>query len=806
MSRLANIITQLIPWILRHNRLVLFLGILLTLISFYYTSKLQVHSNFDELLPDTLPAVQEYHRLENTVGSTNFIVVTVESSSVENVQKFFKGLELTLQDNPSIRYVDYRPPSNFFQKNTLLYIPLPELKEMTGKMRRIIHQRTLKKSGLLMDFTDEPKEEINLDEYEKKYSHLLKKDRFYQNEEGNFFVFLIKPKKSASQTDFTKNIVRQVNDAITQLHPEHYQPPLKVQLTGPYMRTLYENQILTQDASRIVLTALVGIILFLTLYFRRKRTVFLISLPLIMSVTWSMGLAYVLFKYLNLFTSFGCAILLGLGVDPCIHLFHTYMQYRKSGLNTADALISSYARLTRSMMMATITTSFAFFALTISGFKAIFQFGVISGTGIIFCFMSMIFLFPAFVVEFEKIKPLEPRPEGRILKKILPTVQSLILSRPTFILSSLLIVLMITPLFLKGPSFDYNFSHIMAPLNTKALDKKVDSVFSMTVNPQAARTESAEEAQRLAKAIRKVQSENNKTSPEGSTILTTLSLLDFVPPDQPKKIALIEETNRLFTPAVIKNMSPKEKRWFTTFQVASHPQSFTMNELPESILNKFRDLKGEIGRFLYIFPNIDMNSKKFLDLVRELRSIQCKDCQYPFYFSGDSVIFYEILQTLLHQGPLVTLASLLFVLLIFSILFRKIKSILLVFSPLLLALLSLLGIMSFFDIQFSIANLVTIPVLIGSGDDYSIYLFQQYREANGDIRRSYPHSAPGIFASAITTLIGFLSLLVAQNNGVFSAGFLTSLGITLCLSTTLVWFASLLGLKRPRPPSQDLNR
>ena len=73
-------------------------------------------------------------------------------------------------------------------------------------------------------------------------------------------------------------------------------------------------------------------------------------------------------------------------------------------------------------------------------------------------------------------------------------------------------------------------------------------------------------------------------------------------------------------------------------------------------------------------------------------------------------------------------ASIVFVFFVLLFILRNGKLAITVFSPLFLSLLTLLGLMALFEIKFSVANLVSVPILIGVGIDYSIYLFQQFRE------------------------------------------------------------------------------
>ncbi len=391
-----------------------------------------------------------------------------------------------------------------------------------------------------------------------------------------------------------------------------------------------------------------------------------------------------------------------------------------------------------------------------------------------------------------------------------PRLFSWISSPQSFVLASLILLLPLLTLFMGRLQFDYNLNHILGRQPTKDLDRRVDSIFNHSVNPEVALVEDAGDAKQLAIGIRLIQHKYQQRT-EGSTIKAVLSLDDFVPQDQQERLRSIAQIKQLFTPSVLQNLVPEERQSYEQLKSMLHPKPFSLQEVPDSIQRMFRDREGKTGRMVLIFPNFDMQqADKFMQFVEEIREARCVDCVGTFYASGESSVYYEIVKMLFREGKYVIGLALFMILGSLLINFRSLGKALLVFSPLAIGMLATLGWMGLSGLSFNIINLAALPIILGTADDYAIHLYQRYLgHPERSLGQTYFLSAFPILGSALTTLIGFGSLLIGNMGGVRTFGLLSVVGILLCTLTTLFWFPALLtfrlGKKSPLPsPSAEI--
>lgn len=781
-------------WILTHSFWVLGSATICTGFSLWAITYLTVRSNFADLLPEDQPAVQELRRLEKVVGGASFVVLTVETEDPALIPPFFAAIDTRLHGHPDIRYLDYRPPVDFFRRRALLYPPVEELDTFIAHVRRRIDQAKL--NNFAVDLTEPGDTAFSLEQFEKKYPFFMQHDRFYQSRDGRLFVMLIKPSGRATDTTFTKRLLGVIDRAVEESRTEVVgvhggAEDLRVQLTGPYVKALGQNAIALADAKRTAALSLVGMSAFLFLFFRRKRAFCLIGVPLFMSTTWAMGTAYLIFGTLNFFTSLATAVLLGLSADYGIHLYSRYLDCRQTGMDATSALESTFHDLWIALWAAALTTIGGFLALTFSSFTAFYQFGCIIAIGMGYCLLAMLTVFPALTICFARWSPTREAASRKIkrLRNWCGVVGQWAQRPSTFWATTVCCGLAVIPIALGRIQFDYNFGNIMGQQPTRALDRRVDTIFSHSINPEIARTESAADAAAFATAVRAVKARNEQT-PGGTRIATALALADFVPPDQDVKTQRIRELRELLTPTVVDNFTTEERATYDRLRPALQPVPVAMRDLPEGVRMKFRDLRDEEGKFLFIFPNFDpQNGRQFMQFVEELRRTECADCRAPVVFSGESVIFYEIITLMFRDGRWVIVASLFAIWLALLSAFRNVRDAVTCFVPFCVGLLWMLGIMGTFNIPFTLVSLAVVPILLGIAIDYPIYLYQQSRLFGpGRSIAAYQAVCPPIFGSAVTTVIGFGCLLTAQNGGAASFGLAAVIGLITCSVATFIWF------------------
>ena len=98
-----------------------------------------------------------------------------------------------------------------------------------------------------------------------------------------------------------------------------------------------------------------------------------------------------------------------------------------------------------------------------------------------------------------------------------------------------------------------------------------------------------------------------------------------------------------------------------------------------------------------------------------------------------------------------------------------------------------------FQIEFNLANLVVLPLIIGIGVDNGIHVVHRFRESQITAFQVVSGSTgKAIILSSITSMIGFGSMTVAHHQGIYSIGLVLTLGIGTCLWVSITFLPVLL--------------
>jgi uncharacterized protein len=105
-----------------------------------------------------------------------------------------------------------------------------------------------------------------------------------------------------------------------------------------------------------------------------------------------------------------------------------------------------------------------------------------------------------------------------------------------------------------------------------------------------------------------------------------------------------------------------------------------------------------------------------------------------------------------------------------------------------LSLLMIYVIVDFTSGRWHFLNLIGIPLLMGASLDYTLHILFALRRENGDIQRVLKSTGMAVLFCAVSTAIGFCSLLLANNAALVDLGIVTGVGILISglLSLTLL--------------------
>ncbi len=131
--------------------------------------------------------------------------------------------------------------------------------------------------------------------------------------------------------------------------------------------------------------------------------------------------------------------------------------------------------------------------------------------------------------------------------------------------------------------------------------------------------------------------------------------------------------------------------------------------------------------------------------------------------------------------------------------FRNVKLTLLALMPLAMGVAMTLGIMVLCKMPLNPANMIAFPLILGVGIDNGVHVLHDYlirrRERLPNI--SYAIGR-GVLVKAMTTMIGFGTLMISTQQGLVSLGFILMLGVGCCMVSALVFLPAVLRVMESR--------
>ncbi|MFH1066991.1 MAG: MMPL family transporter, partial [bacterium] len=125
--------------------------------------------------------------------------------------------------------------------------------------------------------------------------------------------------------------------------------------------------------------------------------------------------------------------------------------------------------------------------------------------------------------------------------------------------------------------------------------------------------------------------------------------------------------------------------------------------------------------------------------------------------------------------------------------FKHLGRLVLTLIPLAVGVAWTLGVMGFFGIKFNPANIITLPLVIGIGVAYGVYIVDRYLE-EGRVHLFGASTGKAVLLSALTTIFGFAVMMIGRHRGMVSLGLVMTIGISFCFITSAWILPPLLAL------------
>jgi predicted RND superfamily exporter protein len=817
---------RFVAWTLRHGRVLWALAALLAVPAAWRTASLyqNLRSDVEELLPRDAPSVLAIQELRSRMAGLEYLGVVVEvdaraGGSIPAGEALLDELAERVRAYPpglvSAVRVGFKSEHEFVERHAAMLLPLPDLQTIRQRVEDRIHWEYGKQTGTLLD-EDEPAPSVDFSDIENKYRAQvsgpeLEHDRFSSTRLGTTLM-LVEVGGFSTSAKAAGELMSRVKADLAAIKPR-YGPGLRVGYAGDVAIEAEETSALVEDLS--ISFGLVGglVILSLVIFYGWGRAVPALFLPLFAGAAYAFALASLppfRVTSLNSNTAFLGSIIVGNGVNFGIIQLARYVEERRRGSSIERALEIALDATRKGTLSAALAAGVAYGSLVAMQFRGFRQFGVIGGLGMVLVWAMTFVLGPPLIAWLDRgrLATVAPVPRRRVL---MGRVARVVVAYPRAIAVGAALLTVIAALQIRhfGPdNLEYDFSHLRRrdtwTQGEGFWGKKMDTLLGRYLTPTVILTDSVSEARVVAARLR-----DAANRPPLSTMVASIRTYDdLVPPDQDTKREELAAIQKKLTPKLRARMSPEDLHRADELLASGRP--VVDAELPLAFTTGLRERDGTRGRVVLVFPNPATSwwsGETLATYVRTLRDIARAPTTLggrPARVAGGPPLTSDIIESMRVDGPLASALAFLGVVATVVVIFRLQLATPFVIGSLLLGVVWLLGATLGFGIKINFVNFIAFPITFGIGVDYAVNVMARYvRDERRDVEAAVRETGGAVGLCSLTTIVGYSSLLVAKNVGLFLFGLLAVLGELTCLTAAVVVLPAVLQVVRPSRPSRS---
>jgi len=467
-------------------------------------------------------------------------------------------------------------------------------------------------------------------------------------------------------------------------------------------------------------------------------------------------------------------LLMGLGVDYSVHLFHNYKTELKKGKKPGDAIKNSIRDIGLAMFLATLTTAIAFLSFLTATVPPLRDFGVLCALGIIFILINALTFQPAvrYLLDRKKTKKLVSKNNSKIsLENNMEKFSKAVLKYRKVIL---VFTVFITILLAFGAiqvetTFDMND---FLPEDNESMDlmMNIDKYFPSSSEEQEYILIEGEVASvKTLEGISKTY-ENLKDD----------KYIAFTVDDEPKQTSI----HSIIKTAVRDNSSlasefnidsdgiPKTDADVEKIYDYLYDHEEYMMQV-RSVIH--RDGSSYDATVIRIYTDISYSEDSEVDtttqagtLYNELNEDMENYGNAEAVVTGMSSSMYTIMNSMTDSQILSTFISIILATLVLMIVFKNPLLGLIAVIPVGLCIIWIVGTIYILGYSFNIMTIMITSLTIGIGIDYAIHATQRFRltaDKTGDVKKAVSetigHTGGALFIAALTTAAGFGLLILA---------------------------------------------
>ena len=752
-------------------------------------ARLHLDAELLDLLPAKIPAVQGLKIYQQHFTDARELIVTVRAQDRDSAEHAASAIAENLKRATNlIATVTWQPPWQEHPEQTaelIAYLWLNQPPEKLAALAAQLSQTNLAKvlaaTRDQLTTTLSPNEIAQLSYDPFGLTHLPENvagtisgfgsgEEMFASADGTFRIMFVKARGELNGyrecTDWFNAIKKITSTALPS------DEKIKIGYTG---RPAFTAEISGSMQHDMILsvggTALIIAILFWCAHRRVKPMLWLLTL-LALILTATLALGGLIFGAVNVISMGFAAILLGLAVDYAV------VHYQEALAQPELSIPEIRRAIAPSIFWAAFTTISAFLVLNFGGLPGLAQLGSLVGIGVAISAGVMIFAFlpPLFP---QRMKPQSNRAKS---KSTIDSTSPLnpLRAKMIFTITATLVLACAAILFSGLPKMDPT-ANALRPRDSQAyttldaikenLNQKREPLWLVV----SGRNES-EVARRLDAVL-----------PALNAAVSNQTLAGFTLPNALWPRPEFQAANRASAQQLVAERN--------TFRTAALTNGFAESALglTDSILETWRRTATTTNVFwptnplcTWIFEKLSVREPQnffaigFLYPSTNATSFAQLESQLPrdgVWLSGWELLGGTVLTAVKNHLWRVLLPIVGLILFSLWLAFRRLAEVFFSLGILLLSGLCLLAAMKIFGWSWNLLNLMALPLMLGTGVDYSIFMQLALRRHGGDLRLAHQSVGRALLLCGGTAIAGFGTLGLSSNVGMSSLGRVCAIGI-----------------------------
>jgi predicted RND superfamily exporter protein len=835
---------------------------LLTWGATWFSGKLTIDTDLRVLLPNGTPSKVALQEAESRMGSTDLFTLAMEAPDAESLARFQADIADSLKKWPEVIWAQYDQPRTFFEKHALLYLPVGQLTDLRDRISGMIGKNfakanpliedldeggekptlqgwpnadSLRKEGLPKDLVDALLAKLNRRDAEAERQDSiqaaaaaakagdtpapprpdsLKSRLMGWHPQKKVWVAVVLGQLNKPSTDaiFAKGIYDRGEKLVASMHPDRYQKGLTAEVAGAYRNFSEINQVNTDiiTAGIISFVLMVGLLWF---FVRKVVNLVLVNVPLLVAMSWTTGVTYLIYQRLTMLTAFILALILGLGIEYTVHLYSRWAEENREGRNPLDAMTLAVHSTGRSLLSGAATNIFAMLSLQVGHFKGFKEFGVVVSIGITFALLTTWLVIPPLFFFFVRIsewvnKHFRATPfvvkvtgwllpggnvEGGLLLPKIPFTPKVLKALG---LGGLIFTLAVS----LGPTvhFENDFAHLRGKSTSTGISYGRAVGAGRNTSPSLILGKSEDQMRSVHDSLAA-----RYGNPADSMMQSFATIQSFVPAtrQQVARKGILEEIRSMLDARALQSVDSATRADLELLRKYLGADTFSYDSIPDWSKRFLTEADGSHGRFGYLYGDLResdaLESQKFQD---RFGTVPSKEGPVPVASSG--FIYADVVRMVKHDGVWLGLVTLLFLIVITWLDMRNWRGVFISVGFIVLSAWWTFKIMGILDLRLGMFNLVVLPTILSVSVDSVIHLYHRRLELGaGKITELYHTTGSAVLTGTLNNAFGFLGLCFVSHKGMQTIGFLATLGIgsgLVIMFTILPWALEYMCPKEPQ--------